>query len=80
MDTQLIEERKRKLRLALPVIALPFLTLLFYSLGGGKGPIITDAPRSNALSFTLPDPLLDGSKPMDKLSLYQQAEKDSNAF
>lgn len=75
MDANFIEERKRKLRLILPVIVLPFITLLFYLLGGGKGTTKTDVPH-NALSFTLPT-LLDDTKPMDKLSLYQQAEEDS---
>jgi len=76
-DKQLIEERKRKFLIMLPVLTIPFIVLLFYSLGGGKGESQAQTSRSSALSTTLPDPLLDDHKPTDKLSLYQQAEKDS---
>lgn len=76
-DKQLIEERKRKFLVMLPVLTIPFIVLLFYSLGGGKGESQAQTSRSSALSTTLPDPLLDDHKPIDKLSLYQQAEKDS---
>lgn len=76
-DKQLIEERKRKFLVMLPVLTIPFIVLLFYSLGGGKGESQAQTSRSSALSTTLPDPLLDDHKPTDKLSLYQQAEKDS---
>lgn len=74
---QLIEQRKRKFLVMLPVLTIPFTILLFYSLGGGKGDHNTNLPRSSALSTTLPDPLLDEGQPMDKLSLYEQAAKDS---
>ena len=77
MQQQSIEERKRKFLIALPVLVLPFISLLFYSLGGGKGTGNVNQTRTSALSSTLPDPLFDDSKPMDKMSLYQQADKDS---
>lgn len=76
MEKQLLEERKQKLRLILPVLIIPFLSILFFALGGGKGSANVEISRSNALSFTLPDPLID-KKPTDKLSIYQQAERDS---
>lgn len=77
MQQQSIEERKRKFLIALPVLVLPFISLLFYSLDGGKGTEDVNQARISALSSTLPDPLFDNSKPMDKMSLYQQADKDS---
>lgn len=77
MEQKHIEERKRKFLIALPIIALPFIVLLFYSLGGGKGKAKPDKLQPSALSTTLPDPVFDDSKPMDKMSLYQQAEEDS---
>ena len=76
-DNQLIEERKRKFLIMLPVITIPFIVLLFYSLGGGKGKGEPGDSRSSALSTTLPNPWLDDQRPMDKLSLYEQAAKDS---
>lgn len=76
-DEQLTEERKRKFLIVLPVVIMPFLFLLFYSLGGGKGKQNPGQSRSSALSTTLPDPVLDNNRPTDKLSLYEQAEKDS---
>lgn len=75
-DTLLIEQRKRKFWLMLPVLTIPFIALLFYSLGGGKGTGDTDGSKSSALSTTLPDPLLN-DQPMDKLSLYEKAARDS---
>lgn len=78
MEEQLLEEKKQKLRLILPVLIIPFLSLLFFALGGGKGSANVQGSRRNALSFTLPDPLID-NKPTDKLSIYQQADKDSIA-
>ncbi|MBX3253314.1 MAG: conjugative transposon protein TraM [Chitinophagaceae bacterium] len=78
MEKQLLEEKKQKLRIILPVLIIPFLFLSFFMLGGGKGSANVQDSRRNALSFTLPDPLID-NKPTDKLSIYQQADKDSIA-
>lgn len=78
MEKQLLEEKKQKLRIILPVLIIPFLSLSFFMLGGGKGSANVQNSRRNALSFTLPDPLID-NKPTDKLSIYQQADKDSIA-
>lgn len=75
-DTLSIEERKRKFWLMLPILTIPFIVLLFYSLGGGKGTGNTEQSQSSALSTTLPDPLLN-NQPMDKLSLYEKAARDS---
>lgn len=76
-DNQLVEERKRKFLIAMPILVIPFITMLFYSLGGGNQVEASSQSRFSALSTTLPDPMLDDQKPMDKLSLYQKATKDS---
>lgn len=77
MNEEQIRQRKQKFWMTLPILVLPFITFLFYSLGGGKGAIQNNDNRTSALSMTLPEPLFDESKPTDKLSLYQQAAKDS---
>lgn len=69
--------KKRKLLLALPALALPFLTLLFWAAGGGRATArVGDASKIQGLNTTLPGPQND-SPPGDKLSLYQRALKDS---
>lgn len=66
---------KRKLLLALPLLVLPFVTLLFWGLGGGaksKQP----APPAGGLNVKLPSPELQEGFG-NKLSLYEQANRDS---
>lgn len=64
---------KRKLMLALPVLVLPFMTLLFWASGGGKA-TGSERPVSKGLDMTLPSPNLKTSQE-DKLSLYELAEQ-----
>lgn len=76
-NTPLIEERKRKFLIILPVLVIPFVAFLFYILGGGKGDSSSGTTRTSALSTTLPDPLVNEHQQMDKLSLYERASRDS---
>lgn len=68
--------RKRKMMLVLPVIVLPFVTMIFWALDGGKG----SEPKANVqtagLNLNLPDAKLKDTDG-DKLSFYEAAEKDS---
>lgn len=68
--------RKRKMMLVLPVIVLPFITLAFWALGGGKGSSAKANQQTTGLNLNLPDARL---KDMagDKLSFYNKAESDS---
>ena len=75
-DTFLINERKRKFLLILPLLTIPFVVFLFYALGGGKGSSGSNGQRTSALSTTLPDPVIN-ERPTDKLSLYERASRDS---
>ena len=68
--------RKRKMMLVLPVLVIPFLTLAFKSLGGGKAPGNPDT-REAGLNLHVPDPKVKGETPLDKLGFYNQADKDS---
>jgi len=74
MQTQV--ERKKKFLMILPLVMLPFFTMLFWSMGGGR-PAETAPEAPGGLNTSLPEPQLGGRNPGDKLSLYQQAEKDS---
>lgn len=62
--------------LALPVLVLPFLTLLFWAAGGGHSAAAAAAGNNKGLNMTLPGPQNDNAAD-DKLSLYQRALKDS---
>ncbi len=68
--------RKRKMMLILPVIVLPFITMAFWTLGGGKGNEAKTNIQTAGLNLNLPDAKLKNTDG-DKLSFYEQAEKDS---
>lgn len=71
--------RKRKALLFLPIVIIPFLTLAFWALGGGKGDNkkpITDS----GLNLQLPSAHLKSDRGNDKLSFYKIAEEDSERF
>lgn len=73
-----ITNRKRKALMIMPLLVLPFVILCFWALGGGKDGQQEIPVRSTGLNSLLPAAQLD-NKPMDKLSMYKQAEKDSIA-
>ena len=69
--------RKRKMMLVLPLLVIPFLTMAFWALGGGKGnePIIVNEQKG--LNLNLPDAKMKDENLTDKLSFYDKADKDS---
>lgn len=73
--------RQRRFMLVLPLITLPFLTLIFWALGGGKVES-ADAKIETPSGFnsSLPDAKVDESRVMDKMSYYEQAKLDSAKF
>lgn len=69
--------RKRKMLMVLPLLIIPFLTMAFWAMGGGKG---KDDQKQNivqGLNLNLPDAKLKEDKLLDKLSFYDKADKDS---
>ncbi len=71
--------QKRKFLIALPILVLPFITLMFWALGGGK---VNDAQAQQpttkeGLNLELPDAYLKDDKTLDKLSYYEKAASDS---
>ncbi|ALM50168.1 hypothetical protein AMR72_15460 [Flavobacterium psychrophilum] len=70
--------RQRKLFLALPLMALPFLTLFFWALGGGSTTAIAaTSPVEKGYNVNLPNPNFKDDKALDKLSYYDRASEDS---
>src|SRR5690625_5239046 len=73
--------RQRKLLLVLPLITLPFITLAFWALGGGGQGAEEKQQEIVKQGFNtrLPKASLQAGS-MDKMSLYNLAEKDSEAL
>ncbi len=72
--------RQRKFLLVLPLLALPFITMIFWALGGGKVEKEAQAAVKKGFNINLPDVNLKNDKPMDKMSYYEQAQLDSIKF
>lgn len=69
--------RRRKFLFILPFLVVPFLTMAFWSLGGGSGEVSGSVQDSTGFNSQLPQAKLDASQAENKLSYYDQALKDS---
>lgn len=70
--------RQRKLFLIAPLLTLPFVTILFWLLGGGKTETINAQSVPNkGFNIELPNPNLKEDSLLDKLSYYDEAALDS---
>lgn len=70
--------KHRKMLLVLPILALPFLTALFWALGGGKmNAADSAAAEQKGFNLKLPDANLKEGLPMDKMNYYDLAALDS---
>jgi conjugative transposon TraM protein len=70
--------QKRKFYVMLPVLVIPFLTMFFWALGGGKGVVIAKDNNTVGLNLNLPEAkFTNEANAWDKLSLYQKARRDS---
>lgn len=73
------QERQRKMALFLPLIVLPFLTLLFWALGGGKGnQADAQVTMQKGFNSSLPDAKLKDNSALNKMSYYDKAAQDSD--
>ena len=69
--------KHRKLLLVLPLITVPFLTLMFWALGGGNAQgQDKDLVQVQGVNATLPDASLDDAG-LDKMAYYDKAMQDS---
>ena len=69
--------RKRKMLVVMPLLVIPFLTMGFWALGGGKGIPDGKGESPTGLNPVLPDARLKEEKLEGKLSFYDKAQKDS---
>jgi conjugative transposon TraM protein len=70
--------RQRNFMLILPLLTLPFLTIIFWAFGGGGGDVTAaNQTTSNGINLKLPDAKFKAEKGLDKLSFYKQAALDS---
>lgn len=70
--------RQRKMMVILPLLVLPFITMAFWALGGGKGTGNDgDKNKVAGLNLQLPNANLKSDKNEDKLSFYMEADADS---
>ncbi len=71
--------RRRKFLMILPVIVIPFLFILFFTLGVGKHKPDSSPGtiKNGGLNIKLPDPHFKKGQPEDKLSIYEVANNDS---
>ena len=70
-------QRKRKFLLLLPVLVLPFLTILFWSMKGRDTNKAENTSAVPGLNTHLPDARLKDTGLSDKLSFYEQADADA---
>lgn len=78
MKTQQSEETKRKRRflLVLPLLIIPFITMGFWAMGGGKGTgDFSNHSDYPSLSTELPEAKFNEEEDKDKFSLYEALEK-----
>ncbi|TKK66333.1 conjugative transposon protein TraM [Ilyomonas limi] len=74
------QKKKRQFLLIMPLIVLPFLTFLFWSLGVIGADEAKASATTSGLNMHLPDAKLKENKSWNKLSFYEQAEKDSAKY
>lgn len=70
--------RQRKFFMVLPALVLPFLTLMFWSLGGGKiDEVNAQTMEQTGFNLNLPDANLKEDNTLNKMDYYNQAQLDS---
>jgi len=73
--------RQRRFYMVLPVLVLPFITMIFWALGGGQGTPVKAEPIKSGLNLSLPGAHFDKEDEVwDKFSLYEQAKQDSQRY
>jgi conjugative transposon TraM protein len=70
--------KQRKLLLVLPLLVIPFLTMAFWALGGGKASAnnVNTANTPKGLNLNLPSANIKEDKNADKMSFYEKAKLD----
>lgn len=71
------KQRQRKMLLVLPILAVPFLTVFFWSLGGGKSSAGDKPVQKIGLNQSLPETAVPENG-FSKLNYYDRADEDSS--
>lgn len=69
-------EKQRKFLLVLPLLVIPFMTMAFWALGGGKSQN-QQTLNNRGLDTNLPEAQFNAKDKTDKMSVYQAAQHDS---
>jgi conjugative transposon TraM protein len=70
--------KERKFYMIIPLLVLPFLTMGFWALGGGKqNNSAYDSTAAKGLNATLPQAQFKDQKSQDKMDVYQTQKQDS---
>jgi conjugative transposon TraM protein len=70
--------KERKFLMVIPLLILPFITMGFWALGGGKqSGALYDTAATKGLNTTLPQAQFKDQKSQDKMDVYQNAKTDS---
>lgn len=70
--------QKRRFLMALPLLVMPFVVMIFWALGGGKGTAAPVVQASSGLNMEIPFAHFDKEdEQWDKFSLYERAKHDS---
>jgi len=74
--------RQRKFYMALPLLTMPFITMIFWALGGGQpSPATAHETQHVGLNLNLPDAYFSkATERWDKFSLYEQAKHDAMKY
>jgi conjugative transposon TraM protein len=73
--------QRRKFMMVLPVLVLPFITMIFWALGGGQAsPAQAAVVEKAGLNLSLPSAHFNEGEELNKLKAYEQAERDSAKF
>lgn len=71
--------QRRKFLLVLPILVIPFLTMAFWALGGGKGSneSVQVLRRTEGFNMDLPTAKVDSDSSWDKMKFYEQADAEA---
>jgi hypothetical protein len=72
-----MKNRQRKFLMVLPLMIIPFLTMAFWALGGGKGNAAAQSINSKGLNTNMPKAVLKDEKGYTKMSFYDEVMSDS---
>lgn len=76
-------QQQRKFYMMLPVLAFPFITMIFWALGGGHGSPALAMTTRDGLNTALPTAQFEKEREQDlwdKFTLYENAARDSAAY